>query len=84
MRVLGDSVWKEFQSHEAMQADVLCLIDDTHATAAKLLDDAVMRDGLSDQRLGFRHLAHILVCESKASQRIPTRQSAINPTYGCQ
>jgi hypothetical protein len=29
---------------------VLGLVDNTHATAAQLLDDAVVRDGLVDQR----------------------------------
>jgi len=29
-------------------------------TTAELLNDAVMRDGLTDERLGLRHLANIL------------------------
>jgi hypothetical protein len=32
-----------------MEPYVLSLVDDTHATAAELLDDAVVRDGLADQ-----------------------------------
>ena len=34
-----------------MQPSVLSLVDHTHPAATKLLDDAVMRDGLADHRL---------------------------------
>jgi hypothetical protein len=39
---------QEFQRYKVMQARVFCLIDHAHATAAQLLDDVVMRDGLAD------------------------------------
>lgn len=46
----------------AAKRDVLSLINYTRAAAAEFFNDAVMRDGLSEVRLGFRHLAHILGC----------------------
>ena len=35
----------------------------THPASAELLDDAVVRNGLADERLGLGHLARILGCE---------------------
>src|ERR1700730_14730526 len=52
--VSGDLVRQELQGHKTMESGVLSLVDDTHATAAQLLDDAVMRDGLADQSVGSR------------------------------
>jgi hypothetical protein len=48
LRVSREIVGREFQSDEAAQLGVLGLIDQTHAAATKLLDDAVMRDDLAD------------------------------------
>jgi hypothetical protein len=45
----------------ATEFDVLGLIDHTHASAAKLLDDAVVRNGLANHRRESR-----LVNESRA------------------
>jgi hypothetical protein len=42
---------KKFQGDEAPEFGVLGFVDPTHAAAAKLLDDAVVRDGLADQDL---------------------------------
>jgi hypothetical protein len=55
VRITGDTVRKEFQGNEAMQTDVFGLINHTHAAAAELLNDAVVRDGLADKRLGLHH-----------------------------
>ena len=38
----------KFESDETMKASVFGLVHDTNATSAKLLDDAVMRDGLAN------------------------------------
>jgi hypothetical protein len=35
---------------EAIQLNVLCLVDDTHSATTELLDDAIMRDGLANHR----------------------------------
>ena len=48
--------------------DVFWFVD-THF-APKLFEDAVVGDGLADERLRFRHLASILGCGTEASQRI--------------
>src|SRR5271157_2100 len=39
---------QKLQGDKAVQAYVLSLVDDAHAPAAELLDDAVMRDDLVD------------------------------------
>ena len=54
--MLGQIVGQKLQGHEAAQFSVLGLIDHAHAATTKLLDDAVVRDGLADhQRMpGFR------------------------------
>ena len=40
---------QELQRDEALQARILGLVHDTHAAAAELLDDAVVRERLTDQ-----------------------------------
>ena len=52
LRIWRKSVRKEFQGNEAMEFGVFGLIHDTHTATAELLDDAVMRDGLADERVG--------------------------------
>lgn len=51
---------KEFQGDAAAELRILGLVDDAHASGAKLLDDGVMRKGLPDQRAGVVHSASIL------------------------
>ena len=63
-------VREEFQGHEAAKFGVLSLIHHTHAAPAKLLDDAVVGDGLADEGVGLRHSAVILGCVLRLSQRI--------------
>jgi hypothetical protein len=46
MGVVGYLLGQKLESHEATQPRVLSLVDHTHATAAKLLENAVVRDGL--------------------------------------
>ena len=48
LRIARDIFGQEFQRDEAVQARVLGLVDDAHAAAAELFDDAVVRDGLAD------------------------------------
>ena len=47
--IAGDIVRQEFQGCEAMKLCVFGLVDDTHPPATDLLDDAVVRDSLTDQ-----------------------------------
>jgi hypothetical protein len=60
MLVSGDTVRKEFQGDEAMQASVFGLVDNTHSTTTEFFNDPVVRDRLADERLGLRHLASML------------------------
>ena len=51
LRVSGNLLGQEFQSDETMEPGVFGLIDHTHAAAAQLFNDAVVRDGLPDHAL---------------------------------
>ena len=48
LRVLGYFIWQELKGNKASESGVLSLIDHAHTTAAQLLDDVVVRDGLVD------------------------------------
>jgi len=48
LRIAGNFIGQELQRHETAQANVFSLLDHSHTTAAELLDDAVVRDGLAD------------------------------------
>ena len=52
---LFDSFWKKFESDEAAKLRVLGLVDHTHTTATKLLDDAVVRNSLAGELGGSNH-----------------------------
>src|SRR5215475_577975 len=65
MLVTGDTLRKEFQGNEAMQTDVFGLVHHTHTAATELLNNAVMRDGLADERLELRHLTSMLGCSGR-------------------
>lgn len=43
-----------------MEASVLCFVDDAHAATAKTFHDAVVREGLADERIRACHVDHIL------------------------
>ena len=51
---------KEFQGNLAPELGVLRAVDHAHATAAQLLDDAIVRDSAADERLGILHGSRIL------------------------
>ncbi len=44
LRISGEFLGKEFKGYETVEAGILRLIDDTHATSAEFLEDAVMRN----------------------------------------
>ena len=48
LRISGHFIRQKLQGDKAVQADVLSLVDHTHATTAEFLDDAVMRDDRAD------------------------------------
>ncbi len=62
LRIPGEIIGKEFQRDESVEASVLRLVDDAHSATAKFLEDAVVRDGLPDERGGIRHLPDMLGC----------------------
>jgi hypothetical protein len=50
LRVVRDVVRQELKGDKAAQGGVLCPVDHTHPAPTKLLDDAVVRDDLADQK----------------------------------
>ena len=48
LRIAGN-FGQKLQRNETVQPSVLGLVHNTHPAAAELLDDAVVRDGLTDQ-----------------------------------
>ena len=48
LRIASNIIRQELQSYEAMQASVLCLVDDAHSAATEFLDDAVVRNSSTD------------------------------------
>ena len=63
LRVLRDIVGKKLQCYIAvqpMQPHVLGLVHYAHPAPTESVEDAVMRDGLSDERVGVRHSAAML------------------------
>ena len=71
LRVLGKFVRKKFQGNEAPELGVFGLIDHTHAAAAELFDDAVVRDGLAD---------HVQILWREAMQVNESRAVAVAQT----
>ena len=45
LMVLGHLLRQEFERHKAVELGVLSFVDDTHSSAAELLQDAVVGDG---------------------------------------
>jgi len=50
LRIFRNLVRQELQGNKAVQLYVFGFVDDAHTTTAQLLNDAVMRDGLSDHQ----------------------------------
>ena len=48
LAVLGIFLRQELQSHEAAKLGVLGFVNDTHAAATELFDDAIVRYGFAD------------------------------------
>ena len=53
--ILRGFLREEFQCDGAVETRVFRFIDNAHPSAAEFLQDAVMRDGLTDGKLGLRH-----------------------------
>ncbi len=74
-RVLGCFRPEKLESDQTLQARVFRLIDDTHSSATKLLDGAVMRDGLTDHMEGRTLEPHLRGTEN-TSQRFGPQSKA--------
>ena len=53
--IVGEVGRQELQRDEALQPRILGFVDDAHAAAAQLLDDAVVRERLTDQWIAVHH-----------------------------
>jgi hypothetical protein len=62
LRVFSDVVRQEFQRYETVEANVLGFIDHAHATAAEAFHDAIVREGLVEERIVAGHGLDILGC----------------------
>lgn len=51
-RVLSDFIRQKLESHEAVKADVLGLVNHAHSAMAQLFEDAIMGDGLAGEGTG--------------------------------
>ena len=60
--IFRDIVRQEFQRDETMEADVLGFVHHAHASAAEAFQDAIVRDGLVEQRIVAGHVQDILGC----------------------
>src|SRR5690242_11453606 len=70
--IAGDIIGEEFQRDKAAELRVFSLEDHTHPTAAKLMQDVVMGDGLS-LWIGLGHLRNIL---AERASRVRCRAEA--------
>src|SRR2546426_1885379 len=68
MAIPGQLFGQEFQGHQTPELGVLDLVDNSHPTAAELLQDAVMRDRLANHGERTRLGTHLRL-GSQASQR---------------
>jgi hypothetical protein len=60
LRVLRQILRQKLQSDEAAQHGVFRFVDHAHSTTAEFLDDAVMGDSLTNERVGAGHVPQIL------------------------
>ncbi len=60
LRVLCQILRQKLQSDEAAQLGVFRFVDHAHPTTAEFLDNAVMRDSLTNERVSAGHVQHML------------------------
>ena len=70
LRISSNFIRQELQCNEAMQPGVLGLKDHTHAAAAELLDDTIVRNGLADHSGRLASESPYLTDAASASQRM--------------
>src|SRR2546425_13174738 len=65
----------------AFQSSVLGLVDDAHSATTELLDDAVMRDGLPEQKRGVHPCGSHVRSADGVSQREVVNGSRLNEQF---
>ena len=65
LRIFRYFFGEEFEGNKPPELDVFGFVDDTHAAATELFNDAVVGDGLPDEGRGVRHLADMLGCKQR-------------------
>jgi len=77
LRVFGNHIRQELQSHEAVELDVFGLVKHTHPAAAELFEDAVVRNGLAYHgRETLSLMTNVrTLSESKSMKPTPERMS---------
>ena len=63
LRVFRDVVRQEFQRDKTVQAGILGFVHHAHASAAEAFYDAIVGEGLREERIVAGHVQHILGCE---------------------
>jgi len=64
-RILGERFGEKFDGDKALEARVLRLVDNAHATTTEVIQDAVVGKGLADERIAAWHLLLILGWEGR-------------------
>src|SRR5579862_7733711 len=74
--ISGNILWEELEGDKAVQPGIFSLINDAHAAATDLLNDAVMRDGAA------YHWRTMLLVVKPASQRRPRSSTRAGLSFG--
>ena len=68
VRVTDQIIGEELESNETAKVGVFGLVDDAHAAAAQLLNDAVVRNGFADQGKAPNLVVHVMdYCHCKST-----------------
>src|ERR1700722_4421413 len=79
--ILGQIFGKKFKRDIPAEIYVFRFIDHTHTTASKLRNDAVVRDGLPNERLWIRHWRNLRAGQ-ESSQRRRTVVARLAQVFG--
>jgi hypothetical protein len=77
LMVSGYIARQEFQSYEAVQSGVFSLINDTHAAATELLQNAIVGNCATDEGLLIRHERAMVSCAPEQVNRAAKRTEQV-------
>jgi len=77
LAVGGEFFGEKFEGDEAIEAGVLRFVNHTHTATAEAFENAVVGDSSADEVAGVGHVAAILGCGHKASQRIEANRGGL-------